>query len=229
MRFDAYVLFVVLTMYGPDNQLNYRCSHFVIFALLNQMGVGTLWTTFNLVSNPASSNCEYKSGTMAGAMFREITGCPPGTAVPMEPVACAHWDSGCFRGNELMEPTNTGFFGPKLKLSKITAGTLQDLVYTVDYSQADTLTEADFASSCQCTAAALSQGANTANVEISYTLPLSEEGLAAAMAAGKAHLASQSGRRLQESSSEGIFVGDKVVVVYYIENDIIYDVMVTSD
>jgi hypothetical protein len=60
--------------------------------------------------------------------------------------ACGHWDEECM-GNELM----TGFLGPSASpLSRITVGTLQDLGYQVDYSEADAFSRSDLAASCTC-------------------------------------------------------------------------------
>lgn len=89
------------------------------------------------------------SGAHANAQYQAISGCPAGTSVPLENdgragTRCYHWDEVCM-GHEIMTGVLTA--GNVQPLSAITIGSLEDLRYTVDYSEAEPIT---LHPSCDC-------------------------------------------------------------------------------
>jgi hypothetical protein len=121
---------------------------------LPQLGVGILFDTdvYELatqnVLNPGgvqqpSGTCFYRGDTEAAKRFQDISGCPSGTEIPMTD-SCGHWSEDCFQDSELMGP-----FGGEA-LSEITVGSLEDLGFEVDYSQADRMYKSDLAPKCRC-------------------------------------------------------------------------------
>jgi len=87
-----------------------------------------------------NETCDY-FGPTALAQFQALSGC---TTFPTE---CDHWSSDCM-GNEVMTPSYKTF-EPTL-LSSISLAALQDIGYTVDFSQAAPFSYNDLGSKCQC-------------------------------------------------------------------------------
>jgi Leishmanolysin len=91
--------------------------------------------------------CPYV-GVHANKEYLAVSGC---SRVPTEQEAskgqCAHWDDTCLV-DELM--TGSLLQGSKAILSRITVASLQDLGYSVDYTQADTYTKDNLGPNCAC-------------------------------------------------------------------------------
>jgi hypothetical protein len=119
-----------------------------------QLGIGTLWTLNELLEE---DECTYKLNTIASAEYEALSGCA--AAIPLETTggpgtACAHWDELCLKG-ELM----TGFATGGLEISRMTVGSLEDIGYEVDYSQADAFPVENLDPSCVCAAATVEKKA----------------------------------------------------------------------
>jgi hypothetical protein len=100
------------------------------------------------LTNNITTPCNYVSNSRASNEYRTLSGCT--TAVPVEQdggsgTACGHWDETCFK-DELMTGFNTGI----LPLSRMTVATLEDIGYTVSYSNADPYASTNLDASCRC-------------------------------------------------------------------------------
>ena len=123
----------------------------------------------------------------------------------------------------------TGFFGINRNnpLSSLTIACLEDLSYTVDYSKADAFDAGDLTGSC-CSSRRnrlrqLSPGDHTRR-------KLSEAGKATAIDYGKNLLEKRALPPGAPRIANGVeYVGDKVISVLYIEDDVIYEVGVGAD
>lgn len=120
------------------------------------LGIGFQWAV-------NSTDCSY-IGENANRVYQEISGCPSSVTMPIEKPTTYEFDNGdgttsttiecgghlresCFM-SELMTPTKSEFASP---LSALTIAVIEDLGYTVDYSQADaSFTRADLNASCVC-------------------------------------------------------------------------------
>jgi len=116
-----------------------------------QFGIGSLWQANNLITS-LTPPCTYTSNTKANSEYQTLSGCTS-MAIPIEQyygmgTACEHWDEICFR-HELMTGIQAGTMLP---LSRITIAGLEDIGFTVDYSQADAYTVNDLDPSCVCQA-----------------------------------------------------------------------------
>lgn len=198
-----------------------------------QLGIGRLWRDLDLTNNPLTT-CTYKSDTLAGAAFREITGCPEGTDIPLEQVidpgdvfgrtTCTHWSDDCFGEQLLMntKPTVNSVF------DKITVASLADLGYTVDDRETDDISDENFSAECRC------DGSPLESAQYHYKIPLSEKGEAKAIAAGlaaieKNRLSSDAAlASVQESNSGVIFEGDKYAYVLVMERGVLHGVAVEA-
>ncbi len=102
------------------------------------LGIGTLWTRFSLV-NYTSTSCP-TTPRYTGASARSEWNALGGTGdIPVEDgggsgTRCGHWDEGTFN-SELM----TGYIetSGSMPLSRMTAGTLEDMRYVVNKAVAD--------------------------------------------------------------------------------------------
>lgn len=204
------------------------------------------------VATRSGRQCSY-TGINANNEYKKITGC---SSVPLEldggsGTACSHWDEECL-GDELM----TGFIGnaTKATLSTITIGSLADIGYDVDYSKADTYTSLNVNRACRCNGVnrqldeytTMSDSNNNDFYRTSnHHRQLSEEGLKIATNYGlpilqknmKFHSLISSSNIFSSSRSSSVnnnqaqqltYVGHLGIKVYYLENDIIHDVWVTS-
>lgn len=104
----------------------------IIHEMLHVLGVGTLWQFAGLVSgaNYVGDSALREYQALAGDAG--LTGIPLTTGVGAGS-DYSHWDEGTF-DTELMTPFIDFGSNP---LSRVTVGALEDLGYTVDYSQAD--------------------------------------------------------------------------------------------
>ena len=207
------------------------------------------------LTNSITPTCNYISNSRATEEYQALSGCT--TAVPIEQdegpgTECGHWDEVCFQ-DELMTGSSTG----TLPLSRVTAGSLEDLGYTVDYSQTDTFTANDLDDSCRCnnleeqpssTTQQNKSGENGEATTYKFTelfggarplttkphrkkqRKISTEGKKAAIAYGKKFLKGEAGRRADmRDTGDQIFVGDQFVIILYYEEGEVYGVDVWSD
>jgi Leishmanolysin len=199
------------------------------------LGIGSLWDYSN-VADP-SPNCDYV-GINANREYKAVSGCSS-AAVERKGgsgTACVHWDEQCM-GNELM----TGYLGSNAAspLSRITVGSLQDLGYEVDYSQADTFVRADLNASCICPGRRLrSPERSLADMKHGeaflvgrsrsiHRRRLSTDAEAMAIEAGLEYLTSNAQNTTQTEQTVGAkYVADEVVSVLVIERGEIYGVVV---
>lgn len=205
------------------------------------IGIGNLWDDKNVTK--AAPNCDYV-GPNAIREYKAISGCP--FAVPIERdggAACGHWDDECLR-NELM----TGYFSAGTNpLSRITVGSLQDLGYQVDYSNADAFGRSDLNPLCLCgvrkKARSLSDMAHGQVVPLGQKSSprhprrrLSAAAQALAIEAGLEFLASNAKAHAEAETKRpnhkhtGVrYVGDKFVSVMFAEHGEIFGVSVRSE
>jgi hypothetical protein len=101
------------------------------------LGIGTIWSSLGLLSGAGTSNPTFR-GAQATAAYNQLFGANA-SGVPVENTGGpgtrdAHWRDGIFR-SELM----TGWVGPgaNLPLSRVTAASLADMGYTVNFAMAD--------------------------------------------------------------------------------------------
>lgn len=127
------------------------------------LGIGTLWPRFSLVnySNSCPSTPTY-SGTSARSEWNALGG---SGNIPVEDdggagTACGHWDEETFN-HELM----TGYIegSGSMPLSRMTAGTLEDMRYVVNKGAADAYSLPSCSPSC---AQLAPQGVDIASREI---------------------------------------------------------------
>jgi hypothetical protein len=117
-------------------------------------------------------------------------------------------------------------------LSRMTIGSLQDLGYSVDYSQTDAYSKADLNPSCTCGG----RRALPASTVAKATVPqrhLSRKGHQEAVSYGRKVLAEAQEQRDLAGHSENDaaiqYLGDEMVTVFYMENGHIFDVDVHSN
>jgi Leishmanolysin len=203
---------------------------------LSLVGIGTIWSDKGLQGSTLSG-CPYR-GSAANREYRAIAGC---SSVPVETrggsgTACGHWDEYCMR-NELM----TGYLdsGTKAILSRITIGTLDDMGYIVDYSQAEAYSRANLGSGCTCrrTLLDMMSGETMAlgTVRNGNTGPhrrISDEAHALAMETGRSMLKKRAQSYRKGKSFQPVnytYVGDKVVSVLVQDEGEVYGVVVRMD
>lgn len=109
-------------------------------------------------------------------------------------------------------------------VSRISIGALEDLGYTVDYSQADDFGSSDLASSCQCSeSSTLSRRALIRKVSKQLTRELSVNGLEAAVAYGK-ELISKHQPNMQSkfdfAATTDYIIGNAAVVLVYEDGEL---------
>lgn len=190
-----------------------------IFVVL-QFGIGVMWKMNNILSG----SCEYRSDMKASLEYQRLSGCK--SSIPLGSGAvgdsCGHWSESCLT-NEIL---TGGLDNGSLPISRMTVATLDDLGYKVNYDAADTFQSNNFADSCECRA--------------SKRRRLSRRGQKKAEAFGKAELKRiRKEHRLQlrknifsstsRENADDMFIGDKMIVVYYQEGNEVYDVLVTDD
>jgi hypothetical protein len=188
------------------------------------MGIGTLWgpSFFNLCTNAA-----YNANTKAAARFQTTSDCPATTKIPADD-KCGHWRRDCFT-LETMRPA----ISVDSVISEVTAASLEDMGYGVDYSST-----AAPKLGPGCPKCSRRLGGVGRDEEVSAAPPrrLSEEGRAAAITVGLNHLAAQAEEfalysETAESSLDGTmeYVGHLVVAVMILEDGELFDFIVTAD
>lgn len=118
---DMYTTAAVLSRLGQAQSVD-----FIVHETLHAMGLGTLWNTFKLLNLTGNY-----IGTNALEAYRELTGKPGLTSVPVEP-GSGHFSETAL-GNEILTPT----IGKTTFISTVSIGALEDLGYTVDYTHAE--------------------------------------------------------------------------------------------
>lgn len=102
------------------------------------LGLGTLWTSFGLLSGASTSNPQF-TGTNAAREYSTIAGMSS-TSVPVENTGGSGTRNGHWRESTFDTELMTGWAeaaGVPMPLSRVTVGQFQDLGYTVDYAAAD--------------------------------------------------------------------------------------------
>jgi Leishmanolysin len=202
-------------------------------------GLGVYWY-YQGVAGTEANKCPY-TGVNANREYKAVSGC---NAVPLEQeaakAACSHWDEEC-----LVDELMTGVLrrGSKAMLSRITIGSLQDLGYKVNYNKADKYTKANLGPGCTCPstrrrslahgdALHLGQVRRRDDQKGSSRRTISSSAHQLAMEYGQSLLAKraalhQADRSAQEeTSSEAVYVGHKVVSVLVYDQDDVYGVVV---
>jgi Leishmanolysin len=202
-------------------------------------GIGTLWESLG-VTGPDSENCPYR-GEKAISEFQAISGCG---VVPTENdfgpgTFCGHWDEECM-GTELM----TGYSNATNLLSRITIASLDDLGYDVDYTNADNYTSNNLNPNCRCRRRRnLMNMAHGETYQFDYQVSgeqrrrLSDEAYDMATLYGTKILSDRQASGslfvnnsfIIDTNPDIQYVGDKVIVVFVMENDNIFDVTVRAD
>ncbi len=182
------------------------------------IGIGTLWGRNNLLD--AEKN--YTVETKATSVWRNDWGCvgvPPVEKDGGNGTAFSHWDEECL-GKELM----TGRRGPGLVLpfSRLTIAGVEDLGYTVNYNAADNYDSSNITCCNGSIPSSLS------------TIALSDDGRDAAILYGQkilseSQLPDDQALLLEEDYTGLTYVGDQLVVVLYIEDRHIFEVLVVRN
>lgn len=197
----------------------------ILHEMAHVLGIGTVCRSKNVVRRIRKGrNISYLyEGPIATNVWQNEWGCteaPPVEADGGGGTAGGHWDEVCM-DNELM----TGYLngGEANPLSKLTAATLDDLGYSVDYSSSTIDNSYNGGNTSCCNGRRNLRQLNNGKP------PLSAQGKANAMAYGKSVLESRKLPTGEERVKNGSkYVGDKIVTVYYEEYGYIYDVEVTS-
>jgi hypothetical protein len=113
----------------------------ILHEMLHVVGFGTIWPDLGLVSGSGSSNPVF-TGAAARSAFMQFDGGASygGTPVPVENGGGAGTRNSHWRESVLLDELMTGWLsGAVQPLSRTTLGSLGDLGYQVDDSQADPL------------------------------------------------------------------------------------------
>ena len=209
-RFDTYDI-EILTRTG-------RLGDVILHEMGHIIGIGTLWDNNKLLD--AENN--YSVETRATNVWRNEWGCvgiPPVEKVGGAGTAFRHWDDQCL-SKELM----TGRLGPGLAIpfSRLTIASVEDMGYTVNYNAADNF---DGSNTICCNGTVPSSP---------HYLALSDDGRDAALLYGQKilsenQLSDDQALLLEEDDTGLTYVGDQFVVVLYIEDEHIFEVLVTKN
>lgn len=195
------------------------------------LGIGSLWVQ-NGLTNSYTRPCPYKEDTAASREYRALSGCSGAIPVEMDTGRqgsdCGHFSERCFR-SEIM----TSAAGSTLPFSRLTIAGLEDLGYEVNYEEADFYTAADMSSECRCNNAVR----HRANLEDGvfnigshgHGRRLSDEGRRVAIEYGKEILARNREQLPLIPSKDVIDIGGEIVFIMYMEEGVIYSVMVTAE
>lgn len=190
---------------------------------LHALGFGSLWDENGLYT---AGSGVYASGTNAEREWNDI-GCDGLLPVELDGgqgTEGSHWDEDCL-GHEMM----TGYLsGVDQPLSRITIGSLEDIGYDVDYSQADTFSKNDLnlnycGTSCR--------GTNQLRHLVSKGVlkkPLSPAGHAAVVDFAKKEFMSLQ-KEPEEHPEQFVYIGGRSIDVMYEEDGEVYVVTITRD
>jgi len=214
------------------------------------MGIGTIWVNVG-IQGSTDIPCPY-TGPIATEKFREISGC---AEIPIEQTGvsatrCKHWDEECF-DLELMTGELDRDFSP---LSAITIGNLEDMGYQVSYDTADAYTRDDLnpdIPGCVCDRRDLQESQKPSDKKHGQVFMLdrkrdgqrrSLQGNRELLTDANYQLAVQAGRNYLEQAAAAflgrddgggnggaIFVGGDAVSVYWMQNNKVFEVVVTSN
>ncbi len=186
------------------------------------LGIGSLWGRNGTgVNNLLDQNNDYRAETRATNVWQNDWGCvgtPPIEKSADRPGSdFVHWAENCLV-DELMSTFKSG----SMPFSKLTIASLEDMGYTVNYDAADSF---DGRNTTCCTGSPTS---------IMSTPTLSDDGRKNAIEFGEKilsenKLSDELSILLDDDDTGLVYVGDKVVVVLYIEGGIIFEVFVTKD
>ena len=209
-RFDTYDIANLVRTGKLGDVILHEMGHII--------GIGTLWRRNKLLD--AENN--YSVETRATNVWRNEWGCvgiPPVEKDGGAGTAFGHWDEQCL-SKELM----TGRLGPGLAIpfSRLTIASVEDLGYTVNYNAADNF---DGSNTTCCNGTVPSSP---------HYLALSDDGRDAALLYGQKilsenQLSDDQALLLEEDDTGLTYVGDQFVVVLYIEDEHIFEVLVTKN
>lgn len=134
-----------------------------------------------------------------------------------------HWDESCMGYEVMTYMLNPAQYMP---VSKLSAASMEDLGYTINYSS-PTIDNSYTGGNTTCCSGSRR---NLNDKHVGVPPPLSSESLAKAIAHGMSELES---RKLPDEAkremNDGVkYVGDKNIIIYYIENGFIYEVEVSA-
>ena len=194
------------------------------------MGLGTVWEAKGLTLS-ADQGCPYSQDSAASREWQALSGClgsPPVEFDFEDGTKCGHWDEECMQ-SELM----TGFDSGGMELSRVTIGSLEDLGYIVDYSQADNYTSSHIAESCLCDPSLASHGNLRTEKKPNKKRKLSDKGQKQAVEFGQKHLKDMEKHSKTHDKviqdSPVLFVADQVVSVLFVENGLVHAVEVSGE
>jgi len=213
--------------------MKHKLAHNALAKLfyVSQLGIGTQWKRFGLVSDAILPCSGYKADSKATAEYQTISGCTNSVPLQIAVNGCGgHWSPTCFGENELMAPSISENPNSLKAISPVTIGSLEDMLYKVDYTKADALTAANLGSTCVC----LPLKEDESLFSSDY-VPLSSEGLAEAIDVGTQTLLEQERRiiaalgeeQVAALAEEGLEV-HSVLTVLYLENKRLHEVLVES-
>ncbi|EYB66883.1 zinc metalloendopeptidase [Deinococcus phoenicis] len=118
------------------SQFSSQLADIAVHELGHSLGIGSLWSTFGLVSGVGTTNPVYR-GSNGVREYRAFGGTL--STVPVENqggqgTAGAHWRETTFKTELMTGYLNSGVVNP---LSRMSVGSLQDMGYAVNYAAAD--------------------------------------------------------------------------------------------
>jgi hypothetical protein len=126
----------------------------------------------------------------------------------------------------------TSAAGSSLPFSRITIGGLEDLGYEVNYNAADPFTASDMNPECRCNNVVrrrfLQDGDDGVHNIGGHDRRLSDEGRGTATTYGREVLARNREQLPLAPSPDSIDIGGEIVFIIYMEQGVIYSVMVTA-
>lgn len=119
----------------------------ILHEMAHLLGMGPLWESLG-VTGSERDGCPYL-GKHANAAYELISDCPTVPTEldgrPNDGTYCSHFDEWCLK-NEIM----TGLLDDDTVISAISIASLEDIGYSVDYSQAEPFERRDLGIGCAC-------------------------------------------------------------------------------
>lgn len=184
-----------------------KLSHFIIFMRKcsgHMMGLGTKWNEADLDPLIDTGTNTY-TGPRALEAFQDLTGC---SVLPLAENDENHWNEDCLR-NEIMTPTLQ--FRQNALVSRVTLSALEDLGYSVDFSEEDAFGPANLGS---CGSAC--PGRRLEPSDSRSPAPVLSEAAEMSLLQSAAELFKKQSRRMKENGGEydTRFVSDSVSYLY---------------
>jgi hypothetical protein len=211
-----------------------RWEAVITHEMAHVIGIGTLWQPKGLLNTGSGSSSSTRyTGINANREYSALGGGSSSTTVPIEQdggagTSGAHWDEDCM-DTEIM----TGFVdaGQLNPVSKVTIGAMEDLGYEVNYACADSYS----IPSPRPARCAFGGDSNIADGETetspSTKPPLTDENLAKAIEYGQSILNGAHDGRVDDGGVDGddsvVQLYDKIIVLF-MQDEVIYDVVVTA-